>query len=279
MIGYVRGGIHGNHAAWEQAEERALGYYRSTAFPPATCMQQIAAAVYWGPTPVAPGIERCTELLDDKAAGHFGRAAVMPFLGGLHAQAGDFARRACSSTRRAGTLDRARRLCDRVVHCGTVRADVELLAGELEAAEATLREQCEFFERTQIVAHLAVRAAKLAEALYRQGRFEEAEQWAGVSRSHASSDDQSALLVLGPVEAKLLARRGEALRGSRPRRGDRAPRGRHRRAESDRLCATCACRCVCAADLGDEAQRAIEEAIDLFERKGNAVAATQARDA
>ena len=33
LIGYVRGGIHGDHAAWEQAEERALGYYRSTGVP------------------------------------------------------------------------------------------------------------------------------------------------------------------------------------------------------------------------------------------------------
>ena len=57
LIGYVRGGIHGNHAAWEEAEERALEYYRRTAFPPATCLGQIAAAIYWGPTAVSAGIE------------------------------------------------------------------------------------------------------------------------------------------------------------------------------------------------------------------------------
>ena len=37
LMGYVKGGIRGNHAAWQDAEERALGYYRRTALPTATC--------------------------------------------------------------------------------------------------------------------------------------------------------------------------------------------------------------------------------------------------
>ena len=276
LIGYVRGGIHGDHAAWEQAEERALGYYRRTAFPPATCMQQIAAAVYWGPTPVAHGLEKCTTLLEHDA-GRFGRAAVMPFLGGLHAQAGDFTKARLLIDEAAGILTDLGAPTPVMVHCGTVRADVELLAGELEAAEATLREQCEYFERTRNRGTLAVRAAKLAEALYRQGRLEAAEQWAGVARSNTSSDDQSALLVLRPVEAKLLARRGELSEAR-----DVAEETVRLADGTDGLNLIAFARLALAevlgaADLVDEARRTIAEAIDLFERKGNAVAATEAR--
>ena len=159
LIGYMRGGIHGNHTAWKDAEERALVYYRRTAFPPATCLGQIAAAIYWGPTPVAAGIKRCTELLDDETGGLSGRAAVIPYLGGLQAQVGDFAQA-------RELIDEAERTYEdlgaatAVIHCGTVRADVELLAANLAAAERTLREQCEHLERTGDRAHLAVRAAQ-----------------------------------------------------------------------------------------------------------------------
>ena len=72
LIGYVRGGIHGDHAAWQEAEEQALTYYRRTAFPAATCIGQIAAALYWGPTRVPTAIERCGELIADEAVGHLG---------------------------------------------------------------------------------------------------------------------------------------------------------------------------------------------------------------
>ena len=162
--------------------------------------------------------------------------------------------------------------------CGTVRADVELLGGDLEAAEATLREQCDHFERVHDRAHLAVRAAKLAEALYRQRRWEESEQWVLVSRSCAASDDRSAQLVVGAVEAKLLAVRA-AISEARELAEETV-----RLAEgTDGLNLIAFTRLALAevlraADLHSEARRATLEAIALFERKGNSVAASGAGD-
>ncbi len=63
LSGYVHGGLRGHHLAWERDEERALHHYRRTGFPLATCIGQIAAAVYWGPTVVPKAIERCAGLL------------------------------------------------------------------------------------------------------------------------------------------------------------------------------------------------------------------------
>jgi DNA-binding SARP family transcriptional activator len=278
LIGYVRGGIHGDHAAWEEAEERALGYYRRTEFPPATCMQQIAAAIYWGPTPVPQGIERLATLLEDETLGRFGHATVAPFLGGLYAQAGEFATARGLITEAEHTLTGFGAATTAFTYCGTVRADVELLAGDLHAAEATLREQCDHFERVHDRAHLAVRAAKLAEALFRQRRWEECEHWVLISRSCAASDDQSAQLVVGAVEAKLLAAQGAVsdareLAEDTVRLADR----------TDGLNLIAFTRLALGevlrtADLHAEARRAVLEAVDLFERKGNSVAAAETRD-
>jgi DNA-binding SARP family transcriptional activator len=277
LIGYVRGGIHGDHAAWKEAEERALVHYLRTAFPVATCLGQIAAAIYWGPTPVSEGIERCTELLDDEAIGYVGRAAVIPYLGGLHAQVGRFSQ-ARELIAEAERISEELGAVTALIHCGTVKADVELLDGDLAAAEATLREQCEQLERIRDRAHLAVRAAKLAETMYRQGRLDDAEKWIVVSRRNAASDDQSAQLILGTVEAKLLARRGAATEAR-----DVAEQIVRLAERTDGLNQIAAAKLALGeilqvAEHFDEADRAIHAAIQLYERKGNTVSALQARD-
>jgi DNA-binding SARP family transcriptional activator len=278
LIGYVRGGIHGDHAAWEEAEERALTYYRHTSFPTATCIGQIAAALYWGPTLVSTAIERCDELIADHTVGHFGRAAAIPFLGGLHAQTGQFSRARELVAEAERTYDELGSPTAATIHCGTMRADIELLSGDLDSAERTLRDQCEYLERMQDRTHLAVRAAKLAEVMYRQGRPDEAKRWAAISRTNAASDDLSVHLILGSVEAKLLARKGEVLE-ARELADDIV-----RLADTtDGLNQVAAARLACAEVLGvagliSDANRVIEQAIRLFDRKGNVVGASHARD-
>ena len=277
LIGYVRGGIHGDHAAWEEAEEKALTYYQRTGFPPTTCIGQIAAAIYWGPTPVRQGIRRCTQLLDEEGLGYFGRAAAVPYVGGLHAQVGRFAE-ARELLAEAEQTYAELGSPSAVIHCGTIRADVEFLAMDFSAAEQTLREQCAYLEAIADRAHLAVRAVKLADAIFRQGRFDEAEEWAAVSRANAASDDQSTQLMLGSLEAKLLAKRG-AIHEAR----ELVEEVVRRAGSTDGLNQIAATRLALAdvlrtAELFSEAEQAIGEAIELFERKGNSVGASHARD-
>ncbi len=277
LTGYVRGGLHGNHVAWEAAEERALAYYKRTTFPTATCLQQIAAAIYWGPTPVPQGILRCAELCAEETMGVFERASILPFLGGLHAQLGEFATARRLVDEAEYELTELGALGAVAVFCGTVRADVELLAGDLDASEATLLEQCEFFERTHNRVALAGRAAKLAETMCRQGRVDDAQHWATLSRANAASDDQSVQLLLLPVEAKLCARRGAAsdareLAEEAVRLADGTD-GLNLIA-STRLALAEVLR---AAELDDEAQRSVQEAVALFGQKGNVVGMSSAR--
>src|SRR5262249_61123637 len=101
---------------------------------------------------------------------------------------------------------------------------------------------------------------------------------ATLSRMKGTSDDQSFQLLLLPIEAKLRARRGE---GSEARRlaeeairiGD-ATDGLNQIA-STRLALA---EVLHIGGLDVEADAAIEEAIELFERKANVVAVSQARE-
>ena len=278
LKGYVLGGMRGHYAALEDSEERALTYYRRTAFPTATCLQQLAGAIYWGPTPVPMGISRCTALSADATIGVFGRASILPLVGGLQAQLGDFAAGRQLIDEAEHELTELGASAPVAVFCGAARSDLELLAGELEAAEATLRDQCEYFERIGNRITLVARAAKLAETLYRQDRLDEAEHWAAISRANVATDDTQQELLLLPIEAKLRARRG--LHSDALRLADAAVRLAD---DTDGLNVIASTRLSMAAvlrlaDADGDAEAAIREAIALFELKGNVVAAAQARD-
>ena len=279
LLGWVRGGIHGQYEAWEAAAERALANYRLAGSPASTCLQQIAAALYWGPTPVADAIERCEKLLKNDAADLDGRANVTAYVAGFEAQRGEFehARKLMAEARRIfHELGRPQAIA---VQCEGISADVEMVAGEYGVAEETLRALCTFFESTRTRNELATRAADLAEALYRQGDFDEAERWADTSKANASIDHLSAQLSWRPVKAKVLARGGdfsaaeeiarEAVRLSESSDGlNRSAKIQHDLGE--------------VLSLGsryEEAASAFERAIAFYELKGNIVLSqrTQAR--
>jgi tetratricopeptide (TPR) repeat protein len=71
--------------------------------------------------------------------------------------------------------------------------------------------------------HLATQAAQLGEALYAQGRFEEALHWSVLAENSAASDDANAQFSWRALRAKALARKerfeeAEVLAGEAARR-------------------------------------------------------------
>ena len=80
-----------------------------------------------------------------------------------------------------------------------ILGDVEFLAGDAIAAEATLRWLCGELEQTRGFSHLASRAGDLAEALYRLARFDEASAWIDVAERHSAADDVDARVLWMPV--------------------------------------------------------------------------------
>jgi len=213
----------------------------------------------------------------DETIGIFGRASILPFVGGLYAQLGEFERAREFVDEAERELTELGALSAAAVFCGAARSDIELLAGDLDAAEATLRDQCEYLELMRNRVTLAARAAKLAETLYRQGRLDDAEHWAAISRANVATDDTQQELLLLPVEAKLRARRG--LQSDALRLADAAVRLAD---DTDGLNVIASTRLARAAvlrlvELERESEAAIGDAIALYERKGNVVGAAQAR--
>jgi tetratricopeptide (TPR) repeat protein len=156
-------------------------------------------------------------------------------------------------------------------------AMVELLAGQPAAAEAQLRPAYERLDEMGEKALLASTAAMLAQAVYAQHRFEEAERLSEASQDATATDDLTAQVEWRGVAAKLLAQRD-------------------RLAEAEAL-AREAVELVAQTDLlhhhGDalldlgevlalggepgKAAAAISAGLELYERKGDTVMAGRAR--
>jgi DNA-binding SARP family transcriptional activator len=277
FAGWVRGGHRADHAGWLQAAERAHEYYRRAGWPGATPLGEIACAVYWGPTPVADGIRRLEDLLDQEQSDLVGSAYLRTFLGGLVAQQGDVERGRALVLAAHDTLLELGHTGAALSYSGTVLGEIELLAGDGEAAEATLRRLCRELELRHDMSQLASRASDLAEALVMQDKVDEAYEWTLVAERHTAADDVNARMMWPPVRARALARRGELGPATKlAREGVRlanATDDLNRRAEAYR-------------DLGEvqqlagrrtDAAMAFARAIELFEERGNVVAAAHVR--
>src|SRR5207244_9083908 len=88
VLAFVRGGLHCRYRESEAAAERAVAYFRRSGWPVAPCLQELGAALYYGPTPVPDAIERSRELLDGADRGS--EAHITGFLACLMAMDGRF---------------------------------------------------------------------------------------------------------------------------------------------------------------------------------------------
>ena len=150
-------------------------------------------------------------------------------------------------------------------------------AGSPEVAEAALRESCQALESIGDRTYLTTLAAFLAEALYMQGKLDEAEQWTGVSETTAGPDDLEALADWRCVRAKILARHGRLAEAHAM--GLEALDIVERTGESDHkgdayLDFAEVCR---PSGKGAEERHALGQAISWYESKGNVVMAGRAR--
>ena len=276
LTGFVHGGVRCQHAAWEEAARRALAHYECSRWPVSTCLGQLAAALYYGPTSVPDAIRRC-EALRGEAADLLGEANVLAFLGGLNAQAGDFAEARDLVARARDFYEALGQIVVAATSCGAVAGDVELLAGDVAAAVEALFWACETLKRASDLSALASREAELAEALYVQGRYDETERWLRLSEEHAASDDLAAQLARRTIHAKMLARKGAL------EQAEELGRETARAAEqTDAL----NLRAKVLIDLAEVRRLAgsvdsrgalVQEAVRLLDRKGNLVSAAKAR--
>jgi len=277
FIGWVHGGHWSDHRAWADGAERALVHYRAAPWPTSTCLGEIAAAHYWGPTPVEAAVTRFEQLLDDPSTDIIGTAYVNTMLGGILAQRGDVERGRALVESARGALEELGHRVTALTYCATVRGEIELLVGDGDAAEPIFRAICDGLASTRDHSQLASRSSDLAEALVLQGRLDEADAQTEIAERHAADDDVNAQMMWRSVRATILARRGDASGAEILARegveiADRTD-DLNRRAEAHR-------------DLGDvlgragrvsEAAASFARAVELFEQKGNIVGASRVR--
>jgi hypothetical protein len=154
---------------------------------------------------------------------------------------------------------------------------VEMLAGAAGAAERELASGFGLLEEIGETQNFPDLAAKLADALYVQGRDDRALELSKVSEAATAPDDRSAGVQWRSVRAKLLARRGEVTEAETLARDAVALADETDftvlRADAFMDLAEV----LRTAERGTESTRFVTAALELYEQKGNVVAAGRAR--
>ena len=154
---------------------------------------------------------------------------------------------------------------------------IELLAGDAEAAERELRPALERLQEIGERGNLASIAAQLAEALHAQGRFEEALAATITSEEASSPDDVHAQIAWRVARAKALAQLG---RGREAQETGDAAVELAGTTDSPVLAAEALLALAvahAAAGEAEEGRDAAGQAQQLYDGKGNVVAARWAR--
>jgi len=158
-------------------------------------------------------------------------------------------------------------------------ATVEMLAGRPEIAEERLRAGYHKLEEMGENALHSTSAAMLAQAIYMQGRIDEAERFCDVSERTAAADDLSTQVLWRSVRGKILARRGRAEEGT-----DLAREAVRLIERTDLLCDHADALLDLAEVLrldprptAHEEQNLALKALSLYEQKGNVASAARAR--
>jgi class 3 adenylate cyclase/tetratricopeptide (TPR) repeat protein len=149
------------------------------------------------------------------------------------------------------------------------RASSELRAGSLDAAEAAARQGIDALEQLGGTGFLSTTVGLLAETLYRQGRYDEAEKLAGRTAELAMVDDFDPLFRWRAVLARVLAQRGDFVEAEKlAREGvdivEQTDWHLHRGEAFTALGEV-----LELAGRRDEARAVYEQAVDAFELKGS----------
>jgi tetratricopeptide (TPR) repeat protein len=272
--------VHASICHWAEAvaaDERALEHARLAG--DARLEARLSAAITMGlcdgPTPAGEAIERCEEIVGEGLADRQAEALVLCSLAYLRSMRGDFAE---ARELYGRARDLLRDLGGAVLAASTslASARVELLAGEPARAEHELARDYEALDALGERYFLPLIAAHLAEAVQAQGRDEEATKLAASARELADEDDVEAQALWRRVHAKALANDGRLDEAERLAR-----EGVEVLAPTDALVmkadALVGLADVLRARGEPERREALAEAQDLYELKGNVIAAARVR--
>jgi predicted ATPase/class 3 adenylate cyclase len=263
----------------QEALERALEHARRAGDrrEEILCLYRMAAPSVHGPMPVAEA-KSFLERIADQAGGDRTVEAGVAFslswlvaMGGRFDEARELAGRAVAIQKDLGM---------RIEAAGTTAEAfgfVEVLAGDLAAAERSVRLGYETLESLGETAYLSTQAGELALILCALGRFTEADQLANVSEETAAGEDALSQILWRRARAAVLAHQRDLDRALALAREAVALAD-----STDALNVKGAAFMDLAEVLrlsgrGGEAIPIAERAVALFDQKGNVVSAERAR--
>jgi class 3 adenylate cyclase/tetratricopeptide (TPR) repeat protein len=213
LLGTIEG-TAGRYDLTSEAGQRTVRYGREAndARSVARGVLNDSYAALHGTTPVLDAIRRSEEYLPLVKGNRTAEAIVLAVLGQLTAMTGRFdeARSLATRSRQIvgdlGPSGLAASLSDHT-------SRVELLAGDPHAAERELRRDYEVLAAMNEAYFRSTISALLAQVLWDLGREDEARSFAQISRDLADADDVYSQVLWRMVEAKYLARSGQADEG------------------------------------------------------------------
>jgi class 3 adenylate cyclase/tetratricopeptide (TPR) repeat protein len=260
-------------AAWEQAVEHARRAGDERGWSDA--LSWLASSAFTGPLHVDDAVARCESIRTQLGGHRRAQALVLDHLAAIRAMRNeiDDARRLIADSRAImGELGISMHTA--VSHDA---AFVELAAGDAERAESVLRAGYERLAEMGEKALLADTAAMLAHVLYERGRLEEAWRFTREAEEAAADDDLSAQIAWRAGRARLLSRRGDVADAMRlsAEAVELAGRTDWLTDHADALISHA--EVLLVAGAAEDAARAIQNAIALYDRKGNRVGMSHAQ--
>lgn len=232
---------------------------------------------FMGATPAREGERRARRHLERVRGSRAGEALLFACLGPLVAMQGRFDEAHEILERASAMLDDHGLFSQQLAAVPIYSILTEIIVGDLVAAERRCRTTLEPLEAIGDTSNYCAVAAMLARVLYEQGRYAEAEELTHLSERTSHLNDVFAHITWRAVRAKTLARRGEMGKSLALARDaiEFASVSDFLNTHADAL--------LDLADVlelahrPDEAVPAVENAIALYERKGNVVSAQRAR--
>ena len=210
LVGMIRF-WQGRAAASELDYERALEHARLAGDrrQESEILRRWALAIESGPTPADEGIRRLLAILDQSHGDRKVEIGVSRARAGLEAMSG----RSTEARELIAHADAlARELGDQVALAAVFRdaGHVEMFAGDPVAAEIVDRRGFEILQHVGDHGHLASATPDLGDAIYAQGRYDEAAAMAEYAERLTIEGDVDAQVRVTQLKAKVLARRGRS---------------------------------------------------------------------
>jgi tetratricopeptide (TPR) repeat protein len=207
----LRFGLWKGRVAWgEEQLELALGDARRAGDrrQEASILNMLCFAAVNGPTPVSEAVRRIREIGEAARGDRLVQAGVARHLASLEARRRRFDEARLLAARAQSTYEELGMELVARATGAFAYGEIELLAGDYEAADRELRAGATALERMGERGYLSSISAYLAETVYRLGRLDEAEELARGSLERASEDDLWSQALSRGTLAKVLARGG-----------------------------------------------------------------------